>query len=395
MIAGPIGKIVLGKDEVINGIMLADVIGWVSKLPGDTTVLWIDMTGPGGVKQEGDRICAYLESLKDRMEVNTNQVGPIGSVMTKLFLRGTKRVALDDGTKNWFIHNPWNRHEGDAKAHLRNVESLLVSEDELVQEYASYTKLEEKDLRPLMDSSASFDGLQAVAFGFATESTQALNIAAYINMKDGKTLTDKLNELIDKLKSGGKAPDSSKALALKLQLSDGCYLSVPDAADETQLDNQMVFTADNLGNPTSVHPIPGEHTLRSGKKIVVDDKGKITTTISAVAVAPELQVYEAQIEELKKLVEEHVAKPVSVEGMLTKKDLDEAILELKKGISTKHVPGKSSGHAFGVPVGVTKEDVLEWDRSLAAGEHLEMRQTDPEKWSRLYFAKYKVLPENV
>lgn len=388
IIAGGIGVFKLSATETVYGVTLAEVIAQVSALPQDIKVLWIDIEGPGGLKEEGDKIVAWLNTLKKRMEVNTNQIGPIGSVTTKIFLVGQRRVALEDGTDNWFIHNPWGRTEGDAKAHAVRLEGLIDSENELVEYYVANTKLDEDALRPLMDSSASFNGTEAEAFGFATEVRTALNIAAYNTMANEKNpILAKLDELIAGLK-GGK-PDSSKVLALSLVLSDGNRIAIPGAEDETQLEGQLAYTSDNLGNPTQVNFLPGEHLLRDGRKLVIDDKGKIEKVVAAVAVDPALQVYELRIKELETLIK---AKPP--EGALTKADLDDAILALRKEIKTTHTPEKDvNKKQVGSKLDPAKSK--EWDETLKNGEHLAMRRDDPDRWADLFFNKFGKEPESI
>lgn len=373
------------EDQVITGVMLADVMASVYRLPADVTDIVIEMEGPGGQKSEGDKICTYLEELAAKgINITTKQVGPIGSVMTKIFLRGSKRIALDDGTKNWFIHNPWKTTQGDAAAHVATAEQLLVAEEELVADYVSRTKLDAESVKPLMSNQTSFSGQDAVAFGFATEVSEALNIAAYI-MANEKTMGQRLDELIALIK-GGK-PAESPVLALSLQLSDGDLVAIPDAATEADILNKTVFTADDNGNPTSVSPIDGEHGLRDGRRLVIKDK-KVVEIIPAKVIDPALQVYEMKIQELETLVKNHLSA-----GVLTKKEFEEGILALRAEIKTGHKPPVHAGKGFNG--GKNADDALAWDKSMADGTNLQIRRENPEMWTKLYVGKFGVEPATV
>jgi len=381
-IFGPIGTFMF-RGVQVQGVMLADVMDKVLREPADIDYLIIDMESLGGSKDEGNKILSFMDDLKRKgITIETNQVGPIGSVSTKIFLKGDVRTALDDGTKNWFIHNPWRTTEGDATAHINSAVILAAAEEELAKEYVSQTKLTLEQVKPLMEASASFTGEQALTFGFATRINKALNIAAYITMeKNEKTIGQKIDDLIAAIK-GGKAPDSSKVLAFKL--SDTASL-VATATDD-KVEGLEIFEADAAGLATTVKPKDGTVPLQDGRQLVIAS-GKISKIIEKPAVD---SVLEAKFNELSDLVKA-MQKPAAG---LTKADLDSAILALKSEIETGHVPPARGGKNFQLPK-TTEADVLEWDRSLKAGEHTEMRKNNPDQWSKLYFAKYKKLPTNV
>lgn len=384
-ILGPIGSFPFRGTEV-KGVMLADVMDKVLRQPADIDYLIIDMESLGGSKSEGAKIMTYIDDLKRKgIKIETNQIGPIGSVSTKIFLKGDVRTALDDGTNNWFIHNPWKSTEGDAQAHIQSAQVLLAAEEELLQDYAAATKLDVEQLKPLMDASAKFNGLQAVTFGFATRSTKALNIAAYISMeKTEKTMGQRLDELIATIK--GKQPDSSKVLVLKL--STGTALAV-NATDDAKLEGLEIFEADAAGLATSVKPKDGDAILEDGRTLTILE-GKINAVIAKKAVASDNTLLEAKFDELANLVKKLQAPTAG----LTKQDLDTAILALKAEIATGHKPAGSSGKNFQVPQ-TTQADILEWDRSYKAGEHMKMRQENPDQWAKLYYAKFGVMPSNI
>lgn len=287
-IIGPIGSFNM-NDQEVNGIQLLDVVGQVSKLPADTTELQINVAGPGGRKDVGDNIYNFLNSLKPRMKIHTMQVGDIGSIMTKLFLVGDKRTALI-GTNpdtlqpyEFFVHGPWTSVTGDATVIQARLDSIKEEEEELVSFYMSFMGLTREAIQPLMVAETGMDAIKALELKFATDTIEALNIAAYMENKT-KTVGEKLDALIlvmTEFVQGSKKP----TMAMVVELEGAVPKISVASEDATKMQGAAAMLVDATGAVTQT-PVPdGTYNAKDGSKITIA-AGKVSAVEAKQATPP-------------------------------------------------------------------------------------------------------------
>lgn len=354
-IIGPIGSFE-HQGKQINGIQLVDIVAQVTALPKETTELVVEYDTPGGLKDVGLAIYNYLKSIQPRIAVTSKQIGDIGSIGTVAWFSGTKRMALKG--KEFMIHNPWTMHAaGDAAAMAKVSESLKTTEDEMAAFYSEQTGITKEGIAPLMKAETSFGADKAVELKFATEIYEASKIAAYPHSNNNNPMAKTLKEQI---------------LAL---------LGIVTVATAPP--------AELMGKPVQVDGKPaldGVYTVVGGVVTALAEAQAQPATPPAAtgAAAPPAA---ADMQKILALLEAQPKQDDAITAAVaaaTKKFQDE-ITALKKNIKTEHVP-----------VGFTPEtkadDVKEWDRSFKANEHMAMKKNEPEKYQRLFFAKYGRVP---
>ncbi len=329
---------------LINGVIgedvrLIGVIEQVKKLPEGTQIVNIKINSPGGLISEGDAIYEYANSLKKNYQVNTEQVGLVASIATKIFLVGQIRTA--DPSFDFVIHNPWtDPGPGDAAFMVETYENLLAEEDKLRKFYSKELNITEEGLAPLMDQETNLSGEQRVSLGFATALKAAPILALYNKDKKGMNLKEKVAALFAKVNNKAEAKN------LDINLADGKVM-VSDAADAASLVGSNV-TVD--GNPAP----DGEHALADGSMVVVVG-GKVTEVKPAAEdkTTPEMAARMASLEEsVGKIADAVIALSANVQASISakvvevetkaKQELTAQINALKTEIGTTHEPKKAA-----------------------------------------------------
>lgn len=390
-LAGPIGRFMY-RGQPIIGVQLVDVIAMIYQA-GQFDTLIIDFETPGGSVSVGNKIYDYLMADKKTKgyKVVFNQTGMIASIGTKIITAGDEVIALDDGTENWFIHNPRTLQvEGDANALQSEVNVLRDMEAILRKDYAKHTGLEDSVLKELMDSQTGFTGARAVELKFATSSRKALNIAAYMNPKD------KAVELLEGLVAFLK--NEKKHVSLVLELEGGQKMFV-ETEDPSKLEGVKAFTVDANNAPTQVSVVDGTYTLAQDKRKVTVAGGvvsKVEAAPNQPATPPVTPPATPPSDQVSVKMDEIIAllKPGTL-GAMIKKEAAEIvaaeITKLRSEIKTGHVP--PTGQNFDT---ATKEELAkEWDRSFKANEHVAMKRNNPEQWTKLYVAKFGKQPNPI
>jgi ATP-dependent protease ClpP protease subunit len=326
----------LDEQGQMKGVQLINVIEQVKKLPEGTKVVNVQISSPGGLVSEGDAIYEYLNSLKKQYQVNTEQVGLVASIATKIFLVGQIRTA--DSKFDFVIHNPWtDPGAGDAAYMADTYEKLLAEEDKLRKFYSKELNITEEGLAPLMDQETNLTGEQRVSLGFATTLKSAPVLALYTKEKKGMNLKEKIKALSDKVL--GKA----EVKALDLHLADGTVL-VSDAADASTL---VGSNAMKDGNPAPDGDYPAADgsvvTVAGGKITVVMPPAQDKTTEARFAALEESvgKIADAVIA-LSTNVSASIAAKVTEVETKAKKELDAQINALKTEIGTTHEPKKAA-----------------------------------------------------
>lgn len=362
-----IGQIGSGQDETtgqfLRGVELVDVIAQFRALPESKKDVTVVIDSPGGYVETGDSIYNFLESKKkEGYKITTVQKGIVGSIATKIFMAGDKRVV--NSTEEFFIHNPLVQNvTGDANVIQAVASQLQLSKENLLNFYIEKTGNNKEALEPLMDAETSLSADQALALGFATSKTNEQKVFAIIK-KHNMNVKEILAEIKAMLQPA--APASPKAM--ELTLADGKMVS-SDAASMDAL----------VGSSTNAPD--GEHKLSDGSSIVVAG-GKITELKPAAPVAPEA-VSVAQFNELVSLVKDVAGQIKAVKDENTKA-FDNALTELKSHIKGTHTPPKKRENQT-APVKGSK---------LSAKDILALKEEGKiEEYKAAYFEKYGVQVE--
>lgn len=337
---GPVGIFINEKGEA-EGFTIDSVIAQVQAFKGqDIDTFNFKMRGPGGFVKEGDSIFDYMGSLrKDGIKINTEQIGDIGSIMTKLFLapepeKGEKRLV--NKKFKFMIHNPWGGIEGEAEDITKYGEELEKIETELRNFYESATEITPEGLKPLMDKESEMTADMAIKLGFATgfveEVIVAQKVIAKFNTKSSKMKNTETNTILDRLTKLGqmiKALSEKKEVRnLDLILEGGGTLRI-DAEDESMVEGASAAVVNAEG---SEEPAPeGEHILDDGRIAVIG----ADSTVVEIRAADEPEDEEGMKAELKKLKKENAELKKFKEefdGKVEEK-VEEKVKEINKQVS--------------------------------------------------------------
>ena len=373
-IIGPIGSFNYvneeGKVVHVVGVQLVDVIANVTKYEKEKE-LTVEIGSIGGSVPVAKQIRGFLKSIQPRIAVTTKQVGDIASSGTILFSSGSKRLAAkginpETGQEYKFmVHSPWTPHfSGNADEMAAEAADLRLTEDEMVAMYQEDTGISREAIQPLMKAETYFNADKAVDLKLATETYKALNQAAYKpnnNMsKISKLALDAVLALLSdedkvKVKAALAVAPPAELMGKAVMIdgkgaTDGIYTVVGGVI--TAMESVQEEAAPAAATPATAQPAAA------------------ASINPAVVTAPPVVAAAITQEAIAKIVSDQVAAQMTL---------------IKKSIKTEHVP-----------VGFTPEtkadDAKEWDRSFKANEHVAMKKNDPEKWSRLFYAKYGRMP---
>lgn len=341
--------------SVGEDITLLNVVSSVNTAPAETKVLRILIDSTGGIVEVGNNIYDFLNSLKNKYRIITEQAGFIGSIATKLFLVGDERIAKRG--MNFGIHNPWAFVEGDSSKMDEVSKELKKIETDLVSFYSSVTGLTEEAIVPLMRDTTLFDSETALKLNFATQVVDSFKIAANMKTKFEK-LTDKISAYFNEVED--------KPLNMVLELEDGSKVFV-QTEDISKLEGVKVFTVDENGNPTQESAPDGEHKLKDGRVIKVE-AGVITSVVDSA---------ESKLEEI-------AGRIISLEERIISQ-VDKKLEALRAQIKTTHTPPKPEPES-------SKDDAQRWDALFKENKLAKFKKENPEEYARLHFAKWGKLP---
>lgn len=330
-INGVIGSFEDETGEFQKGVEVEDIITQYNKVKLNP-IINVNISSPGGLVSEGNAIYDYLLSLKTNHTVNTKTTGNIGSIATKIFLVGQKRVISEDHT--FMIHNPWGGVTGDSKALKKASKEMEGYEKELRNFYMAATDLSEAAIAPLMDKEATLSADQAIELGFATEK-EKFKVLAFI--KKEETMSTEEKGLWNKIKAIVKAQeqdDDEGPKNLLLELDGGSQVYVL-TEDET-LEGKSVVVAEG-GEPTDAPAPDGDHLLADGRTITVAEG--VITAVSEASTEPNEEL-EARITNLEESIATIAQGMQSLQASFAKKEEDDekALAEVKNLINVGTVP---------------------------------------------------------
>jgi ATP-dependent protease ClpP protease subunit/uncharacterized coiled-coil protein SlyX len=286
----------IGKDEQLqpNGISdIAFIAECEKQIRAGATSLAVHIDSNGGLVAAGNNIVNYLQSCS--VPVKTINEGKAYSIASKIFLAGGYRKMKPKS--KIMIHNNWaSGIQGDADDVQAAADHLAATEKQLRKEYATITGLNEDVIDGLMKSETYIDAETALSLGLAHEILQEDLVLA----KHSKTKTNKM-DFSKRLKQW--ASSLLKEKNMLVTLTDGTELFIDSETED--ITNKSVFLAQD-GVPTEQPAPNGEHTLTSGKVIVVAE-GIIT------------EVKDTQAAAEPKKDEEMAAKVAELEAALAEK----------------------------------------------------------------------------
>jgi len=266
------------------GTNLLSVIDQVATYP-EATAFEISINSPGGYVDVGDAIYDYLLGLKKKgVILTTIQTGLIGSIATKLFLAGDRRI-VDDRYKFW-IHNPFQENvSGDADALQAAADAVGATEKSLRKFYSEFTQITDEGLDGLMKIETGLTADQCIKFKFATEKklVPAFNSIKPNMKKDEKSFLDHVKSFFQEEKKKGVQPTKaaipgSEAKSLVVNLADGMGSFWVEG--EVVAEGAPAFLLDAEGQPTAEPLADGEYALEDGSKVTVT--GGLVSAVTAM-----------------------------------------------------------------------------------------------------------------
>ena len=352
-IFGHIGDSFVDQSGILHkGTNLLNVIEQVETYP-QATQFEVSINSPGGYVDVGDDIYNYLLSLKKQgKQIVTIQTGLIGSIATKLFLAGDRRI-VDDRYKFW-IHNPFQENvSGDADALQTAANAVAETEKSLRKFYAEFTSITDEGLDGLMKIETGLTADQCIKFKFGTEkkSVPAFNIVKttiknkMADKKEEKSLKEQLLAMLGVEKAKGvqpkkaEIPGGAEAKSLVVYLADGAGSFWVEA--ELVTEGAPAFLLDEAGEPTTEPLADGDYVLEDGMKLTVAG-GLVTAALPS----------EEEVEEEEALTAEKVAEMINAalakaqEGSLAeianiKKESEDKIMALKSTLKLGVPPTKA------------------------------------------------------
>lgn len=354
-IFGHIGDSFVDEAGILHkGTNLLNVIEQVESFP-QATQIEVSINSPGGYVDVGDAIYDYLLSLKKQgKQLTTIQVGLIGSIATKLFLAGDRRIA-DDRYKFW-IHNPFQENvSGDADALMTAANAVAETEKSLRKFYAEFTSISDEGLDGLMKIETGLTADQCIKFKFATEKklTPAFNAIkttikkVMANTKqDEQSFLEYMKAYWNKDKAKGQQPKKAEipgggerqSLVVTLAEGAGSFWVEGEALAE----GSPAFLLDEAGQPTTEPLADGDYALEDGTKVTV--AGGLVTAVMPGEEEEEEQPEALTAEQVSEMINAALAK--AQEGSLAevakiKEEHKKEILALKSTLKLGVQPTKA------------------------------------------------------
>ncbi len=152
------------------------------KALGDVSQINLHINSPGGNVFDGVAIYNLLKHHK--ASVTTHVDGLAASMASVIAMAGDRIVMPDNALM--MIHNPWGGAVGDAAEMRKMADVLDKIKASLMTVYIARTGLSEADVTAIMDVETWYTGSEAVAAGFADETSGAVDLAASMRWDLGR-----------------------------------------------------------------------------------------------------------------------------------------------------------------------------------------------------------------
>jgi len=137
------------------------------------------INSPGGSVLEGAAMLAVLDEFPGRIEVDID--GLAASAATFVMMAGDEIRAAANALV--MIHNPYGGVIGGAEDMRRTADLLDKVREQILDNYARRAKLSRAELAAAMDAETWYTGAEAVETGLVDSVTEAVNAAAFANVK--------------------------------------------------------------------------------------------------------------------------------------------------------------------------------------------------------------------
>lgn len=150
------------------------------KAAGDLADIVLRLNSPGGSVFDGMAIYNQLKAHPAQVTVHID--GLAASMASVIAMAGDLIVMPDNAMM--MIHNPWTVAIGDAEDLRKNADMLDKVKKAIQSAYMTRTGKSEQDISDMMDAETWLTGSEAVAMGFADETTEQMDIAASVKNFD-------------------------------------------------------------------------------------------------------------------------------------------------------------------------------------------------------------------
>ncbi len=175
------------------------------KALGDISDIDLRIHSPGGDVFEGMAIYNLLDSHPATVTVHID--GLAASMASVIAMAGDTVLMPENAMM--MVHKPWGIQGGDADEMRRYADLLDKVEDNLVSAYVKKTGKSADEIKALLKEETWMGGREAVAAGFADQTTESLTAAAHLTskrMQEFQNMPDSLRNLLDPRAQGATPP---------------------------------------------------------------------------------------------------------------------------------------------------------------------------------------------
>lgn len=175
------------------------------KALGDISHIDLRIHSPGGDVFEGMAIYNLLDSHPATVTVHID--GLAASMASVIAMAGDTVLMPENAMM--MVHKPWGIQGGDADEMRRYADLLDKVEDNLVSAYVKKTGKSADEIKALLKEETWMGGREAVAAGFADQTTESLTAAAHLTskrMQEFQNMPDSLKALLDPRAQGATPP---------------------------------------------------------------------------------------------------------------------------------------------------------------------------------------------
>lgn len=191
------------------GVSASEFIRDVKAASAGSTGVLLRINSPGGEVYDGLAIYNYLNGMDIPV---TAMVDGIAASMASVVLMAADVIIVPE---NAFvmIHNPWGFRMGDADEMRKGADLLEKMGDSLASIYAERTGKEQSDIVAMMNDDTYMTGSEAVELGFADFTSDAVEMAANMNLGSLRDIPAGLSQQIMEAKEMSELAEVKTELA--------------------------------------------------------------------------------------------------------------------------------------------------------------------------------------
>lgn len=175
------------------------------KALGDISRIDLRIHSPGGDVFEGMAIYNLLDSHPATVDV---YIDGLAASMASVIAMAGDTIYMPENAM-MMVHKPWGIQGGDADEMRRYADLLDKVEDNLVSAYVKKTGKSADEIKALLKEETWMGGREAVAAGFADQTTESLTAAAHLTskrMQEFQNMPDSLKALLAPRAQGATPP---------------------------------------------------------------------------------------------------------------------------------------------------------------------------------------------